>query len=310
MLLKSPHQGWRSIARRHPIFAFLIVILSPHLLAAVFNFIYNWTVIIREIARDDERAVDTFYNVATTINLTFFPAGLMLLFWLVWPVFRALAITKQSGGRIVKWVDALGNAVARVFPRLSAETSAKGLPQEMSRARVRALRLPIYAGLIGIGLWVLASLLYPLFLPAARNIHFMLSLVVCGLVVGVYPFFGTAYVVVRVFYPALLSASSADPREEKQLRRLVRETGFMLLTTVAVPLVGVFMLYVGQKWGLKNTLVDISLVFLFILGLAGIFIAFFMYQRIRDDVEALVEAARPADTQVVRSTATVSKTWG
>jgi hypothetical protein len=27
-------------------------------------------------------------------------------------------------------------------------------------------------------------------------------------------------------------------------------------------------------------------------------------------VEALVEAARPTDTQVVRSTATVSKTWG
>jgi serine/threonine protein kinase len=305
MLLKSPHQGWRSIARRRPVLTFLIVILSPHVLAAIFNFIYNWEVIIRRGAQED---TNTFYTVATAINLTFFPAGLLLLFWLVWPVCRALAATNQAGLRLVEWIDALQNAAGKIIPRLAvSEESAKVLPEEMGRARARSLRLPIYAGLIGMGLWVLASLAYPLFLPSARNIHFMLSIVVCGLVVGVYPFFLTAYVVVRVFYPALLTAST-EAREERQLKRLVRETGAMLVMTAAVPMVGAFMLVVGQKMGLQNILVDISLGVLFVLGLAGILVAFFMYQGIRDDVEALVEAARPADTQLVRSTATVSKT--
>jgi hypothetical protein len=201
--------------------------------------------------------------------------GLILLIWLVGPVRRAL----------------------------SADPRAEARP-----ARARALRLPIYAALIGMGMWVLASWAYPVLLPlsGAQKFHFMLSLVVCGLVVGVYPFFGTAYAVVRVFYPALLTASSADPREEKRLKRLVGETGVMLVMTAAVPMMGAFMLFLGLKLGLQNILVDVALFLLFILGLLGIVAAFVMYQRIRNDVDALVEAARPTDTQVVRSTKTVS----
>jgi hypothetical protein len=313
MLLKSPHQGWRSLARRRPVLTFLIVILAPHVFAAAFNFIYNKTVIIDEIAKENPEAVATFLRAATAINLTFFPAGLLFLFWLVWPVYRALAETNQAGGRMLDWIAAARNAAGKLAGRQPAgDESARSLSDSVSGARARSLRLPIYAALIGMGLWILASVAYPVLLPLTltQKFHFTLSLIVCGLVVGVYPFFGTAYVVVRVFYPALLTAASAEPREEKRLKRLVWETGIMLLTTVAVPLVGGFMLYVGQRMGLENTLVDISLGLLFGQGLLGIFIAFFMYQRIRDDVEALVEAARPTDTQVVRSTATVSKTWG
>jgi serine/threonine protein kinase len=313
MLLKSPHQGWRSVARRRPILAFLIVILAPHVFAAAFNFIYNKTVIIDEIAKQNPEAVATFLLAATAINLTFFPAGLLVLFWLVGPVYRALADTNQAGGQLLRWVVAARRGVGKLTHWTRAQDESPGsLSEVVSRARARALRLPIYAALIGMGLWILASMAYPVLLPltGAQNVHFMLSLIVCGLVVGVYPFFGTAYVVVRVFYPALLVASPSEPREEKRLKRLVWETGIMLLTTVAVPLVGGFMLYVGQRLGLQNTLVDISLGLMFGLGLLGIFIAFFMYQRIRDDVDALVEAARPTDTQTVRSTATVSKTWG
>jgi hypothetical protein len=190
-----------------------------------------------------------------------------------------------------------------------AEEEAPPQADAMAAARRRSLQMPFYAATIGMGLWVLAGMAYPFFLPLSRYqaIHFVLSLVVCGLVVGVYPFFGTAYVVVRVFYPALLTVSSAAPHEAKQLTRLVRETGWMLMTTVAVPLVGGFMLYVGQKMGLKNTLVDVALGLLFALGLLGVFLAFSMYQRIRDDVEALVEAAQPTDTRAARSTAVVSR---
>jgi hypothetical protein len=47
-----------------------------------------------------------------------------------------------------------------------------------------------------------------------------------------------------------------------------------------------------------------------VLGLVGIFVAFFMYVRIRDDVEALLEAAQPTDTHVARSTSVISKTVG
>jgi hypothetical protein len=300
MLLKSPHQGWRSLARRRPILTFMIAILVPHVFAACFNFLYNKTVIIDEVARANPQAVERFELLAAAINATFFPAGLLFLLWLVWPVYRALVQSRQANSGLYRVVSSLpavrrmppalpapvGNGLRAVplrgdsgldseaaerhgvpslqnnsdrlkAPQLEREQSAPA-QSELAEARRRALRLPLFAAVVGMGLWVLAGMGYPLLLPlsGSQKIHFGLSLMVCGLIAGVYPFFGTAYVVVRVFYPALLTVSSAEPREDKQLKTLVWETGIMLVMTVAVPLVGGFMLYVGQKLGLENSLVD------------------------------------------------------
>jgi eukaryotic-like serine/threonine-protein kinase len=74
-LLKSPHQGWRSVARYRPLLTFVIAILAPHLLAACFNFVYNKTVIIDEVARIRPQAVEAFEYVALRINAVFFPAA-------------------------------------------------------------------------------------------------------------------------------------------------------------------------------------------------------------------------------------------
>lgn len=306
MLLKSPHQGWRSWAKRYPIVTFVLAILIPHILAAVFNFVYNETVIIHKVAATNPQAVAVFRTVATAINAIFFPFGLVLLLYLVYPIYRALALTDQAHPRLLRVVSRVACAARRRRKRPLVETA---LERDVELARQRALRLAFYAATVGIGLWLAASVAYPLLLPLSWNqsFHFCLSLVVCGLIVSVYPFFGTAYSVVRVFYPALLAITSADKQEARYLHRLVRDTGWMLLLTVAVPLVGAFMLYVGQKYGLNDPLADFSLGLLFVLGLIGVFVAFWMYLRIRDDVDALVEAAQPTDTHVARSTSVMSK---
>jgi serine/threonine protein kinase len=309
MLLKSPHQGWRSFARRRPILTYILVILAPHLFAAVFNFVYNKTVIIDVVARTNPQAVETFHFVAAAVNSLCFPGGLAFLLWLVWPVYRALVRTKQAHAGLFRAVGHVRSLFLRRLPHVSLTSQAAPLADDVALARNRSMRLPYFAAVIGMGLWVLASIPYTLILPLSgtQKVHFALSLIVCGLIAGVYPFFGTAYVGVRVFYPALLSMSAGAHYSDKALKQLVWETGWMLLLTVAVPLVGGFMLYVGQKFGLQNLLVDISLGLLFVVGLIGIFIAFFMYQRIRDDVEALVEATQPSDTHAIRSTSVIGK---
>ncbi|MBW3600946.1 MAG: hypothetical protein KY475_27230, partial [Planctomycetes bacterium] len=232
----------------------------------------------------------------------------VVLLALAWPIYRALVETKQSDPRLYR----LASWLRRRFESGKDDREAPDLAKDIELARRRSLRLAFYAATIGMGLWIAAGALYPLMLPLSWNqaFHFALSLIVCGLIVSVYPFFGTAYVGVRVFYPALLTVSPAQPHEARELNRLVRETGVMLVMTVAVPSVGGLMLYVGQKLGLDNFLVDLSLGLLFVLGLVGIFVAFYMHQRIRQDVEALIEAAQPTDTHISRSTSIVSKTAG
>jgi hypothetical protein len=314
MLLKSPHQGWRSRARRHPITAFIIAILLPHVFAAVFNFVYNKAVIIDEVARTNPRAVDVFEVVAACINLTFFPGGLALLIFLVWPVYKALVRTEQADPRLMRWVERWrrGFGAQAPAPEAAAGTTKQmepSLPELIETARLRSLRLPFFAAALGMTLWGLAGATYPLLLPLTwmQAIHFALSLIVCGMIAGVYPFFTTAYLAIRVFYPALLTASPAAPSEQQPLRGLVKETGGTLLCTVVVPLIGASMVYVGQRFGLQNILVDIALAGLFLAGVAGVIIAFRMYQRIRDDVEALVEAAQPTDTHMAHSTTVITK---
>ncbi len=303
MLLRSPHQGWRSHARRHPLATFILAILVPHIVAAVFNYTYNNTVIIQKVGATNPGAVAAFERVALGVNAVFFPLGLAVLFWLAWPIYRTLARTEQAPSRLLRFVSAAETPLGRRAP------SEPPLGEDLELARRRALRLAFYAATVGIGLWSLAGALYPALLPLSwlHAVHFALSMLVCGMIVSAYPFFGTAYVVIRVFYPALLTVSTGEKHEEKHLRSMVRDAGRMLVLTVAVPLVGGFMLYVGQKYGLNDPLVDLSLGMLFVLGLIGIFAAFFMYQRIRDDVDALIEAARPADTHVSRSTSVATK---
>ncbi len=303
MLLKSPHQGWRSHARRHPLTTFIAAILTPHIVAAVFNYTYNDTVIIRKVGATNPEAVAAFERVALGVNAVFFPVGLAVLLWLAWPIYRSLVRSDQASPRLLQWVSPLLKKLSRGVLR------DPPLDADLALARRRALRLAFYAATVGIGLWALAGALYPALLPLSwlHAVHFALSLLVCGMIVSAYPFFGTAYVVIRVFYPALLTVATGEKHEEKHLRNLVRDAGRMLVLTVAVPLVGGFMLYVGQKYGLNDPLVDLSLGLLFVLGLIGIFVAFFMYQRIRDDVDALIEASRPTDTQVSRSTSVAGK---
>jgi hypothetical protein len=136
-LLDPPTNDWRRTARRWPLCAMLAAGLVPNVLAGWFNFTYNFSeVITREGATPGLR--EAFPFIQMCINCIAFPVGVFLFIWLARPVLRALRN------------DPLGT------PLLSDD--------EMALLRRHTLKLGHYGVRIGVGLWLGASVLYPLLL--------------------------------------------------------------------------------------------------------------------------------------------------
>src|SRR5262249_30741553 len=156
-------RGWQRLARRFPTAAVLLAALWPNLLAAFFNFAYNRQEIIARL----DGAQETYHLVQTLINATAFPLGVVLLALWVRPVARGLR-ELRSGKEL--------------------ETA------RLAALRDRCLRLGQAVVGVGLGLWLLAGLAYPVAmglsvgpLPPALFLHFTASLALCGLIAAVYP---------------------------------------------------------------------------------------------------------------------------
>ncbi len=146
---------------------------------------------------------------------------------------------------------------------------------ELGRLRRRTLQLGGYGVAISVGCWIIASVVYPFALrlsvpdlegPRFRElaIHFVASLVLCGLIAAAYPFLVGTFVGVRALYPAFLRPGSATDRDWRDLARLERRLWPMLALAAAIPLAGVALL-VG--FGPQNRL---ALAVLSAAGLLGV----------------------------------------
>ncbi len=271
LLLDPPPGNWRHFVRRHPLLSMFAAGLTPNVLAGAFNLYYNYTEVIT--APDAPAGLEeAFQRVQSVINALSFPLGVLLFVVVAWPVVRGLA---------------------RV--RAGEELPAA----ELVPLRLMTLRLGRAGAWIGLGLWVGASVVYPLWLSAAVPglagaafrelfVHFLASLTICGLIAAAYPFFLGFALGTAALYPAFLRPGTESPADAAELVRLERWLWPFLGLAAAVPLVGVAMLALVQS---RNVLVLLGLC---VAGLIGLGVAVVLARRIQRDIADLLLAVGPA----------------
>lgn len=255
------HPEKKSLAARLKAFALPVLFLAgaiPNGLAGVFNYYYNRTEIIADLP---ERFQMSFWHIQLIINAVAYPLGLGLFLALAYSVIRS-----------IKRID-----------RGYAHS-----PKQLPRLWRRCLRLGHYSALIGVGLWLLAGLTYPLSLhlttgalPATDYPHFLGSLFLCGLIAAVYPFFAVTAFCLHILYPRLLRISLAAPEHEQCLKSLQGIAEKYLALAALVPMLSVLAL------ALMGAEARLVLVLLSTTSLLGFALIFCLYRQIRDDSKAL-----------------------
>jgi len=262
VLVRPEPGGWRAVVRKHPLLTLLPFGLAPNVLASLFNISYNRA----EIIEHWPEAFKVFEPAMMVVNSIFFPVGVVIF---------ALAVRSVARG-------------LRDKDRMTLADSA--------RVRHRCLRLGQWAALICVGCWLVAGLIWPATLRAFAGpppqgpgayLHFLLSLVICGLIAAAYPYFLVTFAAVRVLYPALLGPEGPVAADVPHLRRVERELTVYRAAATAVPLLAVALL------ASRNVSHPFAVAALSVTGLAGTAVAYVLEGKTRRDLAALADV--PAD---------------
>lgn len=242
-----PASGWRGRTLGAPAVAVVaLMVLAPNIAAGRFNYIYNKREIIQEHSEMPHfsELMRFFDNLSCVVNGVAFPLGAALAVYYGWPVTRWVWRAKRGEGATAAEVDALFHLCHR-------------------------------GALLGGALWGVSSLVFPLAMswrfPAFKedeSLHFCLSLLVCGGVAAVYPYFLLVTTVVAVYYPQLVRRSLCDPKHDRR-GDLLREHGELYLFAAAViPLAGIVLLVSRETmardmilWGVVATVLGLFAAF-------------------------------------------------
>ncbi|MEX2189033.1 MAG: serine/threonine-protein kinase [Pirellulales bacterium] len=268
--LLTPSQAFPArFALRWPIAALLLCALVPNSLAAVFNYVYNRGHIVEHF-RD---AQHVFWNTQTAVNGTAFPIGVAWMVILAWPLSRSLRDVRRG---------------------------VRPTPEAAAALRERALSLGRVTAVVGIALWSVAGVVYPVAIRLGGAdlvwhdfLHFIASLALGGLIAATYPFFAITWLAARAFYPALLRVGQenpADPDGAIEAGRLVeceRLTWRYLVLAASLPMFGVtLMVTLGGATGDRMLLAVLS-----VSSLAGFALIYLLARAVQCDLAALAEIA-------------------
>jgi len=251
-LIDPARKSWRRWIIGWSVSIVVLLNLIPNIISAVINYEYNREQIVRVMA--PEKLAD-FDMIQGIINLIAFPLGISLMVWLALKVKRSL--TKSSPGL-------------------------------HSVQRNDCLRLGERCALICLIEWVIAGIAYPVSfamagaeLPASGFVHFLGSLIICGLIATAYPFFGATWYSVHVLYPAMLQKSGPKPGDRENVRGLRRRLRIYLVMAASIPMLAISAVtFVSMEtMGIVQALC--------IGGLAGFGGAFWFYRQLEEDLDAL-----------------------
>lgn len=257
----------RSLCRRALPFAEMVVVcltMLPNIMAGIFNFVYNREAIISSL---DASTRQSFMRIQLVINAIAYPAGLGLGLWRV--------------RRICK--------VVRVPP------DARVDPAYLTRMRAEALGLGHFVGMLGVILWVIAGLAYPLSidlaggsLPRMAYLHFFASLVLCGLIAAAYPFFLTTAFSLRVIYPQLLRDGPIARGDVPALSLALDRSYWYLSSGALAPMLGILtVLFLAEN---ESDIQRKALIVFASVGLLGFALLIGIWRRLRNDVDAVLHA--------------------
>jgi len=259
-------RGWRNAASRFPILAMSLVATLPNILATLFNFIYNWQVIVIPMQERGMEQVERLFQIAAMIvNGVGFPVGLGLFAWLAWPVARELRQLRRDA----------------VVPLAT-----------LGSTRERCLKLGHFAAIIGSTLWVIMGPVYPLIigvLDPRDYVYFIASLALCGMIAATYPFLAVTWLCTRVFYLPLVRPGSTTPQDKAALERLRQWLWRYLMLAGALPMLTITLgLTLDPLAG--STGHSTLLGMLGLGGLGGFVLAIRLFRSIQSDLELLKQA--------------------
>jgi eukaryotic-like serine/threonine-protein kinase len=272
-LVNDLKSGWRDFARRHPLIALFPVNLPIFILAGAFNLWYNATYFVPQLRKLEggEAIEDAFWLSTIPINGILYSLGTFLILYSAMPVARALRRLSRGEG-----VD----------------------PSGLVDARRRAIVLGHWVAAVGLSLWLVAGVAFPVFIHAIAKqfpvwgyLHFILSMLACGIISCCFPFLATTWLSVRVYFPALLANSAPDAAEQQRLITLGRQSGWYLFTSPVAPLMALLLVMFSES----ETGARPAMLILVVVAIAGFAAAYVTWQRIRMDLDALSVVARPAD---------------
>ncbi len=272
-LFDPPKQSWRAGALRLPaVLLITAAVLLPNIAAGLFNYFYNDQKII-QLHNEPSDAIHiegiepAFEQLSTTVNLIAFPLGGLLALYYGWPVARAIFQAKRGH-------DATPDEIDQVFA------------------------LCHRGALLGGVLWGIASLVFPITLstwfpefPFEEAGHFCLSLLMCGGVAAVYPYFLLTTGVAAVYYPQLVRQSLNDPDFDKRGKRLRRYGEWYLYAAAVIPLVSIVLLTSRNEMARDMILWS---VFATLLGLVAAFSAYRYVLAIWDRMRPVLSTQRRA----------------
>ncbi len=215
-------------------------ILLPHIVAGVFNLIYNLEIL-------DEEMQKGLSKIAIWVNLVAVALAVPILIWYTRGMARAVRMANEGS-------------------RISSEDVSD------------TVDLGHRAALIGGAFWMVAGIVYPLALwwmyPAFTPmlaVHFFVSLLICGGVAMTYPFFSLALMSTLAFYPRLMRGTLRDPGFDLRAHQMVRRSEAYLLVAAIIPMLGAALLVSSQSQSSVFMLIAIAMG---MIGLLGSFLAF------------------------------------
>jgi eukaryotic-like serine/threonine-protein kinase len=276
-LIHPPPGSNRHWLRRRPLSFFIPLGLLPSVVLSLFNLPFNAKEIIGKEGIPDE--VKNFFNnvQVPVINGVTFSIAIFLVVRFSWPVLTALR---------------------------HAARHENVAPDELQRARRRALWIGDYAAWLGMGLWIVTGLTFPTWLYLqfgsikGAGIHefesFLASQIACGGISSTITFFLINLLMVRVYYPVLLRNDLGDGAEGKQLLRLERRSSICFYLTVTASFVTPILALALIISSISGDLVKAWMGILSVIGFVSCFASFKLLQVIRYDLEALAVAIDPA----------------
>ena len=227
----------------------LLLGLGPNAVLGYVNWLYNSTQSIPESMRSDFDFLVNLYNPVA------FSTGALWLLLLARKPLRALQKARDGGHASLA-------------------------------DRQRALVLGHGGAWVSVSLWIISGVVYPSALHAITGavrpegtLHFLSSLVLCGLAGAAYPFFLITRLSVRSIYPTLVDSSADRDSDRATILRLRDLAGAYLIAAGGVPLFSIILLAgvgSGERW---------LLVLISVLGLFGLGIAMAMYRRLQADLD-------------------------
>lgn len=232
-----------------------VFILLPNIAAGCFNFLYNYVEIIGRYPELKPR----FFHLANIVNAIAFPLGGILMVMTAKPVATAILKARDGG---------------------SSDQDAI----------LRTVHLGRRAAWIGGLLWFAAAIVYPLVLvngspslPPVAALHFFGSLLICGGVAAVYPFFGLVVMTSTVYYPCLIRKTMQDPRFDQRHADIRKWCGRFLLAAAGIPLLGLALLLS------RDTIAKYVVASAVAATAVGLLAAFAAYQCVQTNWETMSE---------------------